>query len=115
MRPSVRCQRDLLPSHRGQGILQEMMRLTALRDYVYRRGLLWCIFDPEEFNPGVTEWSVQYNLNRPHQSLGYLGPVEHIEKELAKTCCLVLPCGQPGRGIDKIGKKSDKVSICKKS
>ena len=47
--------------------------------------------NPEEFNPGVTEWSVQYNLKRPHQSLGYLGPIEHIEKELVKTCCLVLP------------------------
>jgi len=30
-------------------------------------------------------------FNRPHQSLGYLAPIEHIEKELAKICCSVLP------------------------
>ncbi|MGB6873946.1 MAG: hypothetical protein WBE46_07445 [Dehalococcoidia bacterium] len=47
--------------------------------------------DPEELNPRLIEWLIEYDFNRLHQSLGYLGPVEHIEKELVKTCCLVLP------------------------
>ena len=47
--------------------------------------------NPEELNPRLTEWLIEYNFNRPHQSLGYLAPVEHIEKELAKIRCLVLP------------------------
>ncbi|MCD6599041.1 MAG: hypothetical protein J7L19_00485, partial [Dehalococcoidia bacterium] len=34
---------------------------------------------------------VEYNFNRPHQSLVYLTPVEYIEKELAKTHSSVLP------------------------
>jgi transposase InsO family protein len=28
--------------------------------------------------------AIEYNFNRPHQSLGCLAPVEYIEKELAK-------------------------------
>ncbi|MCD6599513.1 MAG: integrase core domain-containing protein [Dehalococcoidia bacterium] len=39
----------------------------------------------------LTEWLVEYNFNRPHQSLVYLTPVEYIEKELAKTHSSVLP------------------------
>ena len=41
-------------------------------------------FAPEELNPKLTEWLIEYNFNRPHQSLAYLAPVEYIEKELAK-------------------------------
>jgi len=47
--------------------------------------------DPEELNPRLTEWLVEYNFNRPHQSLGYLAPVEYIERELAKIRSPVLP------------------------
>jgi putative transposase len=47
--------------------------------------------DPEELNPGLTEWLIEYNSNRPHQSLGYLAPVEYIERELAKIPSPVLP------------------------
>ena len=47
--------------------------------------------DPEELNPRLTEWLVEYNFNRPHQSLAYLAPVEYIEKELAKIRSPVLP------------------------
>src|SRR4030042_446705 len=47
--------------------------------------------DPEELNPRLTEWLIEYNFNRPHQSLGYLAPVEHIEKEFAKIRSPVLP------------------------
>jgi len=47
--------------------------------------------DPEELNPRLTEWLVEYNFNRPHQSLAYLTPVEYIERELAKIHNPVLP------------------------
>jgi transposase InsO family protein len=47
--------------------------------------------DPEELNPRLTEWLIEYNFNRPHQSLAYLTPVEYIEKELAKIRSPVLP------------------------
>jgi len=45
---------------------------------------------PEELNPRLTEWLTDYNFNRPHQSLGYLAPVEYTEKELAKIRSPVL-------------------------
>jgi len=35
---------------------------------------------PEVFNPALTKWLEEYNFNRPHQSLGYLSPVEFLEK-----------------------------------
>jgi len=41
--------------------------------------------------PGLTEWLIEYNFNRPHQSLGYLAPIVYIEKELAKIRSPVLP------------------------
>ena len=47
--------------------------------------------DPEEFNPRLTEWLIEYSFNRPHQSLGYLTPIEYIEKELAKIYSPVSP------------------------
>ena len=47
--------------------------------------------EPEEFNPRLTEWLIEYNFNRPHQSLAYLTPMEYIENELAKIHSLVLP------------------------
>jgi transposase InsO family protein len=47
--------------------------------------------DPEELNPRLTEWLIEYDFNRPHQSLAYLTPIGYIEKELAKIRSLVLP------------------------
>ena len=47
--------------------------------------------DPEEFNPRLTEWLVEYNFNRPHQSLAYLTPVEYIGREFAKIHSPLLP------------------------
>ena len=44
-----------------------------------------------ETDPEVTIWLIEYNFNRPHQSLGYLAPIEYIERELAKICSPVLP------------------------
>jgi len=40
------------------------------------------------------------NLRRlRYVSLGYLSPIECIEKEVAKKCSLVLPYGQPAHGL----------------
>ena len=47
--------------------------------------------DPKELNPRLTEWLIEYNFNRPHQSLDYLTPVEYITKELTKIRSPVLP------------------------
>ncbi len=47
--------------------------------------------DPEEFNPRLTEWLIECNFNRRHQSLAYPSRVEYIEKELAITRSPVLP------------------------
>jgi len=47
--------------------------------------------DTEELNPRLIEWLIEHDFNRLHQFLGYLGPVEHIEKELVKIYCPVLP------------------------
>ncbi|MDA3793478.1 MAG: integrase core domain-containing protein [Elusimicrobia bacterium] len=33
------------------------------------------------FNKRLTKWLVEYNFNRPHQTLDYLTPMEYIEKE----------------------------------
>jgi len=54
--------------------------------------------DPGELNPRLTEWLIEYNFNRPHQSLAHLTPVEHIEKELAKIRSPVLPMWSASTG-----------------
>ncbi len=49
---------------------------------------------PEKFNPKLTEWLIEYNFNRPHQTLGYLAPMEFLETNQkvytmypSRTCC----------------------------
>lgn len=37
--------------------------------------------DCNRFNKNLTEWLIEYNFNRPHQSLDYLTPIEYIEKQ----------------------------------
>ncbi|MBU4481920.1 integrase core domain-containing protein, partial [Candidatus Parcubacteria bacterium] len=32
------------------------------------------------FNRKLTEWLVEYNFERPHQSLDYLAPAEFVQK-----------------------------------
>ncbi len=54
--------------------------------------------DPEELNHRLTEWLIEYNFNRPHQSLDYLTPIEYIEKELAKIRSPVLPMWSASTG-----------------
>ncbi len=36
--------------------------------------------DPLLFNQRLTEWLIEYDFNRPHQSLGYLSPTEYLNK-----------------------------------
>jgi hypothetical protein len=43
--------------------------------------------DCDTFNTNLTSWLIEYNFNRPHQSLDYLTPIEYVEKELGKTAC----------------------------
>lgn len=34
------------------------------------------------FNPLLTEWLIEYNFNRPHQSLGYSTPIEFLSQKM---------------------------------
>jgi len=34
--------------------------------------------EPLLFNQRLTEWLIEYDFNRPHQSLGYLFPIEYL-------------------------------------
>ncbi|HUX48745.1 MAG TPA: integrase core domain-containing protein [Dehalococcoidia bacterium] len=45
---------------------------------------------PQELNPRLNQWLIEYNFNRPHKSLAYLTPVEYIEHEFAKIFHQVL-------------------------
>jgi len=47
--------------------------------------------EPEELNSRLTEWLIEYNFHRPHQSLAYLTPIEYIERQLARIRSQVLP------------------------
>ena len=66
----------------------ERFNQTLQYEWLYDSNLS---LDPEELNPYLTEWLVEYNYNRPHQSLAYLTPIEYIENELAKIRSPLLP------------------------
>ena len=66
----------------------ERFNQTLEYEWLYNSNLS---LDPEELNPRLTEWLIEYNFNRPHQSLAYLTPIEYIEKALAKIYSPVLP------------------------
>jgi len=38
--------------------------------------------DPKIFNKQLTEWLIEYNFKRPHESLGYRTPIEFSSKVL---------------------------------
>ena len=66
----------------------ERFNQTLKYEWLYNSNLT---LDPKELNPRLTEWLIEYNFNRPHQSLDYLTPVEYITKELTKIRSPVLP------------------------
>jgi len=66
----------------------ERFNQTLEYEWLYNSNLS---LDPEELNPRLTEWLIEYNFNRPHQSLAYLSPIEYIENQLAKIHSPVLP------------------------
>ena len=52
--------------------------------------------DPEVFNQKLTEWLIEYNYFRPHQSLGYVTPMCFIQKQktllpMYSSCTIHLP------------------------
>jgi putative transposase len=52
----------------------ERFNQTVEYEWLYNFNLS---LDPEELNPGLTEWLIEYNFNCPHQATGYLAPVEY--------------------------------------
>jgi len=66
----------------------ERFNQTLEYEWLYNSNLS---LDPDELNCRLTEWLIEYNFNRPHQSLAYLTPIGYIEKELAKIRSPVLP------------------------
>ena len=66
----------------------ERFNQTLQYEWLYDSNLS---LDPEELNPYLTEWLIEYNYHRPHQSLAYLTPIEYIENGLAKIRSPVLP------------------------
>ena len=71
----------------------ERFNQTLQYEWLYDSNLS---LDPEELNPYLTEWLIEYNFNRPHQSLAYLTPMEYIETLLAKIRSPVLPMWSAG-------------------
>src|SRR4030043_479315 len=84
----------------------ERFNQTLEYEWLYNSNLS---LEPEELNPRLTEWLIEYNFNRPHRSLGYLAPVEHIEKEFAKIRSPVLPMWS---ATTKNCSTSDKILSC---
>ena len=41
--------------------------------------------ETKEANQDLTEWLIEYNFNRPHQSLDYLTPIEYADKHYFKV------------------------------
>lgn len=48
-------------------------------------------FDLNQFNRNLTEWLIEYNFRRPHQSLNYQAPME-FSKVLPMYSSCTLPC-----------------------
>ena len=50
--------------------------------------------DTERFNRNLTEWLVEYNFRRPHQSLDYIAPINFQDKHL--KLLPMYPSSEPG-------------------
>ncbi|MDP8216573.1 MAG: integrase core domain-containing protein [Candidatus Kaelpia imicola] len=59
----------------------ERFNQTLKYEWLYDNNL---DLDCDRFNRELTEWLIEYNFNRPHETLDYLTPMEHIENELTK-------------------------------
>jgi len=59
----------------------ERFNQTLEYEWLYNSNLT---MDPEELNPRLTEWLIEYNFNRPHETLDYLTPIEYTERELIR-------------------------------
>jgi len=59
----------------------ERFNQTLEYEWLYDSNLT---LDPVELNPRLTEWLIEYNFNRPHETLDYLTPIEYTEKELIR-------------------------------
>jgi len=55
----------------------ERFNETLEYEYLYNGNLN---LDCDKFNQGLTNWLIEYDFNRPHQSLGYLSPIEYLNK-----------------------------------
>jgi len=66
----------------------ERFNQTLEYEWLYNSNLS---LDPDELNGRLTEWLIEYDFHRPHQSLAYLTPIAYIEKALAKIRSPVLP------------------------
>jgi len=61
---------------------------TMLYEWLYDSNLST---DCDELNQRLTEWLIEYNFYRPHQTLNYLTPIQYIEQAIAKIRSPVLP------------------------
>src|SRR3989338_3474246 len=43
------------------------------------------IFYVDEFNQALTDWLIEYNFHRPHQTLDYFTPLEYLDNYYLKT------------------------------
>jgi transposase InsO family protein len=50
---------------------REIEKFNGTLEYEWLYNFNLCL-DPEELNPRLTNWLIEYNFNRPHQSLAYL-------------------------------------------
>lgn len=44
----------------------------------------WYLEEPQKVNPALVNWLIEYNYHRPHQSLGYLTPMEYLTMKYQK-------------------------------
>jgi len=51
------------------------------------------IDDVDVLNRHLTGWLVEYNFNRPHQSLGYATPIEFLTEKLDEKLLPICPIG----------------------
>jgi len=59
----------------------ERFNQTLEYEWLYNSNLT---LDPAELNSRLTEWLIEYNFNRPHETLDYLTPIEYTERELIR-------------------------------